>query len=662
MNRLTDTITSITLVAAISLLAGCGKDAAPVTGFPEDGAVRISTDSPATKDGGSTYEGSSLGLFIDYGSAAPARYTMSNVRWSRNGVDWSPETQMLWVDATTGAGLYAYAPYVAGQDDRSSISFAIPQDQRGGTMEADLVSWANGSFVPNSSNPAFVGEKVQIDFSHRLVKLTLSLTKGTELTPDITVSEVKLKGTSAEVKFSAVTGEVSSPEGSADILMHASGALEYEAVFYPGAGQQAGAKMLAVTLSNGAIFEYTVPASGLVSGGLLAGSAYKMKLRIGKDRIEIDDEYLGIIDWFSGQFSGGEPAPVGFAGGLGTAGEPYLIETEAQLRYFAAQVNGGNSFHGKYIKVDKPISMSSDEFTPIGEKAACPFEGHFIGNIISNLRLKDGKERRSGLFGFVEGRGESDMASVENVILEGPKPFSSQSTFAGFLCGIARYASFKGCEILYGASLLCEEGNTAGGMVGLLKNSTMESCSIPHGISFPSATGYGGYGGGLCGLIESSEIRNCQVSGIVFPDSGNYYGGGIANSISGSNIIEGCEISGTFRSAQSQFGGLFGTIGGGDYLIKDCHADVFFLVTGNSTWSGFAGEIYSGVTGEVRNCGFDIDFNYEDDASYLISRTDDSTLSFTDCWYKLKGKNPTKGMVGAHSNPDEHYSGFKQKK
>ena len=31
MNRLTDTITSITLVAAISLLAGCGKDAAPVT-------------------------------------------------------------------------------------------------------------------------------------------------------------------------------------------------------------------------------------------------------------------------------------------------------------------------------------------------------------------------------------------------------------------------------------------------------------------------------------------------------------------------------------------------------------------------------------------------------------------------------------------------------
>lgn len=659
MNRLTDTITSIALIAAMSLLAGCGKDAAPVTGFPEDGAVRISTDSPATKDGGSTYEGSSLGLFIDYGSAAPARYTMSNVRWTRNGAEWSPEAQMLWKDATTGAGLYAYAPYVAGQDDRGSISFAIPQDQRDGTMEADLVSWANGSFVPNSSNPAFVGGKVQIDFSHRLVKLTLSLTKGTELTPDITVSEVKLKGTSAAVKFSAVTGEVSSPEGSADIRMHANSELEYEAVFYPGAGQQAGAKMLAVTMSNGAVFEYTVPASGLLSGGLLAGSAYKMRLRIGKDRIEIDDDYLGLAGWLTGQFSGGEPAPVGFAGGLGTAGEPYLIETEAQLRHFADLVNGGNSFHGKYIKVNKIINMSSDEFTPIGEKETCPFEGHFIGNIITNLRLKDGVARRSGLFGFVYGRGESDMASVENVILEGPRPFVSESTFAGFLCGVANYASFKGC-MLRGASLSFGGANTVGGMVGLLKNSTMESCSIDS-ISFQNTSSMDGYGGGLCGQIESSEIRNCQILGVSFPDPGNYYGGGIASTISGSNIIEGCEVSGTFNSSWSKFGGMFGTIGRGDYLIKDCHADVFFLATGGSTWSGFAGDIQSGVTGEVRNCGFDINFYFQDDETYLISKTDDSTLTFTDCWYKLNGENPTEGMVGDHSNPDENYSGFKQK-
>lgn len=659
MNRLTDTITSIALVAAMSLLAGCGKDAAPVTGFPEDGAVRISTDSPATKDGGNTYEGSSLGLFIDYGSAVPARYTMSNVRWTRNGADWSPETQMLWKDATTGAGLYAYAPYVAGQDDRGSISFTIPQDQRDGTMEADLISWANGSFVPNSSNPAFIGEKVQIDFSHRLVKLTLSLTKGTELTSDISVSEVKLKGTSAEVKFSAETGEVSSPEGSADILMHANGELEYEAVFYPGAGQQAGAKMLAVAMSNGAVFEYTVPASGLLSGGLLAGSAYKMKLRIGKDRLEIDDDYLGIMDWLTGQFSGGEPAPVDFAGGLGTAGEPYLIENEAQLRHFADLVNAGNSFHGKYIKVDNPISMSSDEFTPIGEKENCPFEGHFIGNVISNLQLKDGVARRSGLFGFVYGRGASDKASVENVILT-PRSFVSESTFAGFLCGVANYASFKGCKIL-GASLsTSEEGCTAGGMVGLLKNSTMESCSID-GISFQNTSGMDGNGGGLCGLIESSEIRNCQVSGVSFPDSGNYYGGGIANTIQGSNIIEGCEVSGTFLSVQSYFGGMFGNINRGEYLIKDCHADVFFRDTGYGTYSGFANEIYSGATGEVRNCGFDINFEYADAYSYLISKSDNSTLTFTDCWYKLNGKNPTGGMVGSHSNPDENYVGFTQK-
>lgn len=197
-------------------------------------------------------------------------------------------------------------------------------------------------------------------------------------------------------------------------------------------------------------------------------------------------------------------------------------------------------------------------------------------------------------------------------------------------------------------------------MVGLLKNSTMESCSID-GISFQNTSGMDGNGGGLCGLIESSEIRNCQVSGVSFPDSGNYYGGGIANTIQGSNIIEGCEVSGTFLSVQSYFGGMFGNINRGEYLIKDCHADVFFRDTGYGTYSGFANEIYSGATGEVRNCGFDINFEYADAYSYLISKSDNSTLTFTDCWYKLNGKNPTGGMVGSHSNPDENYVGFTQK-
>lgn len=303
--------------------------------------------------------------------------------------------------------------------------------------------------------------------------------------------------------------------------------------------------------------------------------------------------------------------------------------------------------------------MSSDEFTPIGEKENCPFEGHFIGNVISNLQLKDGVARRSGLFGFVYGRGASDKASVENVILT-PRSFVSESTFAGFLCGVANYASFKGCKIL-GASLsTSEEGCTAGGMVGLLKNSTMESCCID-GISFQNTSGMDGNGGGLCGLIESSEIRNCQVSGVSFHDSGNYYGGGIAYTIQGSNIIEGCEVSGTFGTGNSQFGGMFGIINRGEYLIKDCHADVSFRDTGYGTYGGFANEIYSGVTGEVRNCGFDINFEYADAYSYLISKSDNSTLTFTDCWYKLNGKNPTAGMVGSHSNPDENYVGFTQK-
>ena len=80
-----------TFVALALALAGCSKMVAPetVAGFPEDGVVRIVATSgePQTRADGREYDGSTLGLFIDYGSGTEnARYTHSNVKWT-NGTD-----------------------------------------------------------------------------------------------------------------------------------------------------------------------------------------------------------------------------------------------------------------------------------------------------------------------------------------------------------------------------------------------------------------------------------------------------------------------------------------------------------------------------------------------------------------------------------------------
>ena len=47
-----------------------------------------------------------------------------------------------------------------------------------------------------------------------------------------------------------------------------------------------------------------------------------------------------------------------FAGGTGTAGDPYRINNVTQLNYFSSQINGTNSanYIGKYFKLTANLS------------------------------------------------------------------------------------------------------------------------------------------------------------------------------------------------------------------------------------------------------------------------------------------------------------------
>ena len=290
--------------AAIALLlaAGCSKqETAVVTGFPEDGAVRIAANAgaPATRAGGSQYEGSTLGLFIDYGSGGYSEY---NIMWSKDASgQWTPEKKMLWKDGKSGADIYAYAPFVGvSMSDVNPVAFEIPEDQSAGTMAADLASWSRTGFVPDASqNNDFSSDgKILISFSHRLVKMTFNFEKGNQFASDMTVIGATLFGTSSKVACDLKADNVTAASDAVprDITLHKVENLKYEAVFFPGDGQKAGAKMLEVVMSDGTPLYYTVPATGLISGGLQPGNAYEMKMRLGKDKIELASD-VAVADW-----------------------------------------------------------------------------------------------------------------------------------------------------------------------------------------------------------------------------------------------------------------------------------------------------------------------------------------------------------------------------
>ena len=78
----------------------------------------------------------------------------------------------------------------------------------------------------------------------------------------------------------------------------------------------------------------------------------------------------------------------GFNGGTGTEADPFIIATAEQLAYFRNEVDAGNTFEGKYVKLNANINLNNINFDPIGwgydydgfTEGGKTFNGIFDGN------------------------------------------------------------------------------------------------------------------------------------------------------------------------------------------------------------------------------------------------------------------------------------------
>ena len=666
----------MTTLAAVALLS-CGKEQQrqpeiPAVGFPEDGVVRISASSsdPQTRADGTPgeYAGTTLGLFLDYGLGN--RFTMNNVRWTKTSGDWKADEQMLWQDSKTAAKLYAYAPYVSGQSDPTKIEFSIPADQSAGTAEADLVTWPEGDFIPdNNKNEKFTTDgKVLITFSHRLVKLTFNFEKGNQYDNDVTVVEAMLLGTKSKVLCDATNVNdpavtATSDAISQDIKLHKLGDLTYEAVFFPGEGQKAGANMLMVKMSNDKVLRYTVPRNGLVAGGLMPGKAYEMKMRLGKDKIEVGN--ITVIGWPESptRFVEGEATvdpdadvwdgtSAAFkeddgAGNVRGNSEtnPILIESAAQLAYLAKQVNAGESYSGKYFKLTKDLALAEIPWTPIGGYVQTGeltwedrrFEGNFDGgnHTIYGLKVvaeknKNDNKQLSGLFGLVNWSYYSsakDKTYIKNLRISGANVLSENQN-SGILCGIAYFVDISGVEV----SGTVTASGVCGGLVGLISNSTISNCKAKVKVTST------GSAGGLC--AESAfglELSGCSVSSSEIV--GSYHTGGLLGIIYSKIVVTDCTVDASVKG--NGVGGLFGVFTnayGETRSAKNC------TMTGTVTVvKGNNGEYGGGIAGclsdscPFEECGFDGFIVKEgenvENVGAAIGKDDNGSSTFTDCWY-----------------------------
>ncbi len=226
-----------------------------------------------------------------------------------------------------------------------------------------------------------------------------------------------------------------------------------------------------------------------------------------------------------------------FASGDGSAGNPYTIETPAQLAWLGYCVNNqsGGYGSGSYFRLDSDINLGNRDWTPIGLNNNKYFAGYFDGNGHTITQLHVSGALLGGLFGYVNGG-----ARIQNLNVQG----SVQSS-------------------------LNSGGTAAGGIVGYLGDATIVNCTFYGSVnaSIGSETGVGDvYAGGIVGWIGGGEhIINCTNQG------------GITASTQG--------------TGHAYAGGIVGYCNVGDFTIEDCLNTGHIIANTGNTVKDFAGGI-----------------------------------------------------------------------
>ncbi len=615
-------LTSISGACLLSalVLAGCTKALPAPSGYPEDGVVRISTGAPVTKAEGDAgaYNGSTLGLYVNYGVGD--NYTKDNIQWTKDADsgEWTPAKQMLWKNPTATPTLWAYAPYSASQLHPLSSAFGqllfnIPADQSAGIEAADFVTWGQENYVLNhNTNQNFSEDgKVQINFSHALVKLTFDFIIRTQFEPGTTISKVTLNGTSSTVGCDIFNSSVAATSDaiSQDIVFHKVNDTKYEGIFFPGDGQKAGAQMLTVEMSNGTVLTYTVGSDGL---NFESGKAYTMKMYLGRLAIELNQVTLD--PWTNSNItieggSGSETyIPVwdgssysSISAGSGTQNDPFVITTGEQLYKLAKDVNSGVPYSGQYFKLGNSIDLGGHEWTPIGNSTT-PFKGHFDGNgyTIYGLSIQNELNGYAGLFGKVEGSKISGL-SVKNADIR------NQSGNTGIICGeLAGGGKISDCSV-WGESVA---GSSVGGICGLYSSSsTINNCNV-RGISIK-----GRYVGGICGQ-GAGTIENCKVYDTRM--TADWRGGGIVSvakvlyASDTESTIKNCVIynSELYCTSEATYaGGLIAFTDNLQVNASDCSANLDIHLAKSQGHNLYAGGLIGYViqyqrSANLKNCHF----------------------------------------------------------
>lgn len=290
-----------------------------------------------------------------------------------------------------------------------------------------------------------------------------------------------------------------------------------------------------------------------------------------------------------------------FSSGMGTAVNPYLLSSSADLENLSELVrdgavdntnNGGAAYSSLCYKLTSNINMNNrllgftaenepylssgdvsslSVFTPLGTSTK-PFTGTFDGDghTISGLYATG---TLGGLFGCISG------STVTNLSVSAS--YFSVSGAAGGIVGSAASSAISACSTA--ATVYVGSSGSAGGVVGVSDSSSVDNCTTSARVNSTSTTGGAG---GVVGEATASSVLNSCNGGRVFSAVN---GGGIIGLMTGGsvkNCLNTANVTGTVK------GGIAGAVSGTAMLDNN----YFVKTTGVNSASSLVGSTVSTAT------------------------------------------------------------------
>ena len=264
--------------------------------------------------------------------------------------------------------------------------------------------------------------------------------------------------------------------------------------------------------------------------------------------------------------------------GSGTEQVPWIIANETDLKLLATRVNEGNTYVGKFFRVEPESNGSAiavtGEWTAIGSPTGANINGnngspagsykYFAGTFDGNSKSIAGLT--GDLFGATNG------ATIKNLSISGAT--IGGTDFVGAAVGYAYNTGIDNVDLIGAAAI--SGTHFVGGLVGYAAgpNTLIQNCDVTASGTISAADASGEDGddvGGLVGYFgPSARLDTCTVNNANLKISGERQVGGLAGLSSAAGTITNCAVTGVTvecitnsntssnKAAKIAFGGLVG--------------------------------------------------------------------------------------------------------